>query len=99
MTTGRPFTSTASAQHLAIVTRAAGAHLAAKLDEFASDERTLTDELCDMLCIWSQQFRSAQATAGSHLDATLPSTTFHFTLRKTTTSEEVKTGADLELVV
>ena len=32
-----------------------GAHIASKLQSLGSDERTLTDELCDMFLIWSQE--------------------------------------------
>jgi hypothetical protein len=65
------------------------------LSEFNSDERTLTDELCDMLCIWSQSFPSTVPPALG----TLPGATFDLSVRKTTTSEEVATGADLELTL
>lgn len=73
--------------------KSVGAHLAAKLQLFHTDERTLTDELCDMLCIWlGMQAR--------HLPLAAPSSrSFKLTLSKTTTSEEVKNGADLELFV
>ena len=36
------------------------AHVASKLQEFGTDERTLTDELCDMFCIWSDAARIDQ---------------------------------------
>ncbi len=39
---------------LTAITGSIGSHIAAKLQAFGSDERTLTDELCDMLLIWSQ---------------------------------------------
>jgi hypothetical protein len=73
--------------------KSVGAHLAAKLQSFCSDERTLTDELCDMLCIWlGIQSNIVSSTPSS-------ASVFRITLSKTTSSEEVKTGADLELVV
>ena len=73
--------------------KSVGAHLAAKLQLFHTDERTLTDELCDMLCIWlGMQARHKPDPATSPWS-------FLLTLSKTTTSEEVKNGADLELFV
>jgi len=71
--------------------RSVGAHLAAKLSRFQSDERTLTDELCDMLAIWLE-FASA-------IPAPTPWPTFELTLSKTTPREERKIGADLELII
>lgn len=73
--------------------KSVGAHLAAKLQLFHTDERTLTDELCDMLCIWlgMQPRHRPTAPTSSH--------SFTLTLSKTTTSEEVKNGADLELFI
>ena len=68
-----------------------GAHLAAKLDCFSTDERTLTDELCDMLCIWLV----IQVMTGRHATSSL----FDLSLAKTTTAEETEHGADLELIV
>jgi hypothetical protein len=70
--------------------KSVGAHLAAKLQLFQTDERTLTDELCDMLCIWLQ-IQSSQPQSGA-----VPVT---LTLSKTTAKEEAKIGADLELIV
>jgi hypothetical protein len=71
--------------------KSVGAHLSAKLQLFRTDERTLTDELCDMLCIWlAMQAHHPTQGAGS---------SFKLTLGKTTCAEEVRNGADLELVV
>jgi hypothetical protein len=64
-----------------------GAHLAAKLETFGSDERTLTDELCDMLSIWISGLKSAGPLA------------FELDVAKITARLEAKIGADLELVV
>ncbi|MBF4991858.1 hypothetical protein [Methylophilus sp. QUAN] len=72
--------------------KSVGAHVAAKLELFNSDERTLTDELCDMLCIWLGK-------EGKFLDTSHGSQSFKFTLGKTTVSEEAFNGADLELIV
>lgn len=73
--------------------KSVGAHLAAKLQLFHTDERTLTDELCDMLCIWLGMHACHPTTP------TAASRTFMLTISKTTTSEEAKNGADLELCV
>lgn len=92
MSTASTFT-----QHLTIAdipkpAKSVGAHLAAKLELFCTDERTLTDELCDMLCIWL----GMQAGSGT---STPSGPSFDLTVSKTTTAEEVNTGADLELIV
>lgn len=70
-----------------------GAHLAAKLELFGTDERTLTDELCDMLCIW--------LNLGSILPHSSSATSpkFTLTLGKTTAADEAKNGADLDLTI
>jgi hypothetical protein len=75
---------------LAPILDSISAHLGAKLGEFISDERTLTDELCDMACIW---------TGSAPVYPWYPPSPFVLALRKTTTSEEVWMGADLELVI
>jgi len=71
-----------------------GAHLSAKLQCFGTDERTLTDELCDMLCIWlgieAQRRHAATPTGLSAIN---------LLMSKTTPAEEVRNGADLELIV
>lgn len=72
--------------------KSVGAHLAAKLQCFGTDERTLTDELCDMLCIW---LGIANGTSLRHTALAA----FTITLSKTTSNEEVINGADLELIV
>jgi hypothetical protein len=71
--------------------KSAGAHLSAKLELFHTDERTLTDELCDMLCIWL----GMQA----EFSASTSPLAFDLTLSKTTVGEEAQNGADLELIV
>ena len=63
-----------------------GAHLAAKLEAFGSDERTLTDELCDMLCIWLKSSSAQQPV-------------IRIQLGKTTPNEEALNGADLRLII
>lgn len=101
MPTGRLFSARLSLPALVSAANSIGAHLAAKLGEFASDERTLTDELCDMFCIWSQ----LTPNLGSLLPAdaaflrALPKSQFRLDLRKTTAPEEANIGADLELAI
>ena len=93
MPTASTFTRWVSLADIPPPVKSVGAHLAAKLQLFQTDERTLTDELCDMLSIWlAMQPSSRPAIAPTP-------TTFLLTLSKTTTSEEVKNGADLELFV
>jgi hypothetical protein len=69
------------------IAHSVGAHLAAKLQEFENDERTLTDELCDMLCAWCAAITSPQVLS-------IP-----LTLTKITPPVEAKIGADLEFIV
>jgi hypothetical protein len=90
MPTATTFSTKITIPDLIEPSKAVGAHLAAKLDCFCTDERTLTDELCDMLCIWIAEMTKGAGSVG-------PS--FLFSLSKTTSAEEVKNGADLELVV
>jgi len=52
MPTGNPFRGRDTIIDVLSPVQSVGAHLAAKLQSFASDEFTLTGELCDMLCIW-----------------------------------------------
>ncbi|TFZ03399.1 hypothetical protein [Ramlibacter rhizophilus] len=90
MTTAFSFTQRLSVADIPAPAQSVGAHLAAKLQIFQTDERTLTDELCDMMCIWlgMQTRRSPKSVKD-----------FTLTLSKTTTAEEVKNGADLELLI
>lgn len=92
MSTASTFTQALSIPDLLSPTKSVGAHLAAKLQVFHTDERTLTDELCDMLCIWLGM-ESCQYPGG------LSSPLFTLTLSKTTIAQEVKNGADLEFIV
>jgi hypothetical protein len=79
-----------------------GAHVAAKLEVFASDERTLTDDLCDMFFIWagigSQQLRITDAFE-ERIFSALPNDIVETIFRKTTVFEEANIGADLRLLV
>lgn len=92
MSTASTFTQHLTMADIPEPAKSVGAHLAAKLELFYTDERTLTDELCDMLCIWlgMQAVHSTSLSSGPSFD---------LTVSKTTTAEEVKTGADLELIV
>lgn len=92
MSTASTFTQTLRIGDIPAPVKSVGAHLGAKLELFCTDERTLTDELCDMLCIWlgMKSYRRSTTIAGPSFD---------LTISKTTTAEEVKTGADLELIV
>jgi hypothetical protein len=91
MGTASYFNARVSIQDLIAPAKSVGAHLAAKLDCFFSDERTLTDELCDMFCIWLAVEISARRF--------IPALTFDLRLAKTTPAEESECGADLELIV
>lgn len=93
MSTASTFTRRLDLSDIPQPAKSVGAHLAAKLQLFQTDERTLTDELCDMLCIWLGMHAHRRPHAIS------PSKSFTLTLSKTTTAEEVKNGADLELLV
>lgn len=93
MPTTKPFTIS----HINIVdlidpAQSIGAHLSSKLESFLSDERTLTDELCDMMCIWSSGHHHLRSSPTSRFS-------FDFTVKKTTQREEASSGADLELII
>jgi len=90
MSTATSFSATVSMLTAKPPFQSIGSHLSAKLECFNTDERTLTDELCDMLCIWLMH---------AH-DPNLPVVDkFTLSLRKTTVHQEVVNGADLELRV
>lgn len=84
------FTVLTNTTHIAHAGRSLGAHLAAKLECFGTDERTLTDELCDMLCIWLNHTSTHPPPTGSPIQ---------LRLAKTTAKQEAINGADLRLVV
>ncbi|TMN16199.1 hypothetical protein [Pseudoxanthomonas sp. X-1] len=86
MPTNFSFTATTDLHGVKACGQSIGAHIAAKLESFGSDERTLTDELCDMLCIWLK----------SHPRA---SPAIQIKLQKSTPNEESQNGADLRLVI
>lgn len=75
-----------------------GAHLAAKLEQFGTDERTLTDELCDMFMIWCQVAEERQRSSPPPPSAgRFASRPLHVDFSKTTQQEEATVGADLLL--
>jgi hypothetical protein len=92
MSTAFSFTRRLDMSEIPAPVQSVGAHLSAKLEMFQTDERTLTDELCDMLCIWLGMPGHSPAPSTSSL-------AFSLFLSKTTTAEEVNNGADLELIV
>ncbi|HJP96739.1 MAG TPA: hypothetical protein VJ843_05230 [Candidatus Saccharimonadales bacterium] len=51
----RDYTVQTSVGALLTIMDSLGAHVGSKLQLFATDERTLTDDLCDMFYIWAQQ--------------------------------------------
>jgi hypothetical protein len=96
----RSFPSAVSVQDLVPILDSLGAHVAAKLDHFATDERTLTDELCDMFYIWAQSPNRRQTrTAADRRPLPLPIITLPVVLSKTTQQEEAVIGCDLALAV
>ena len=89
----RNFSARTDLATLPEITNSLGAHLAAKLQEFASDERTLTDEFCDMTCIW------ASSSNASNLRTPPSGITARLEIEKVSTQREAQIGADLELIV
>jgi hypothetical protein len=73
---------------LAAVVDSIGAHIASKLEGFGNDERTLTDELVDMWCLWAAAPPDLPTSGAFTLDLT-----------KVSQTEESASGADLELVL
>lgn len=91
MAVTRRFPARVSIDALFAVLDSLGAHLAAKLEQFGTDERTLTDELCDMFFIWclgrfSARRRTSQVSPAFELDAEVT---------KTSQQEEAVVGTDL----
>jgi hypothetical protein len=91
MSLTRRFPAQIELRNLVEILNSLGSHLAAKLEHFGSDERTLTDELCDMFYIWCQ----APRTSSSQLKALLGSLRLDIEVSKTTQNEESIVGADL----
>jgi hypothetical protein len=73
------------------------AHVSAKLESFSSAEPTLTDELCDMFCIWAQpryQPRDGELSDVLRDYTGLDTTTVALEINKTTQRVEGTNGAD-----
>lgn len=93
MPTSVPFTRFVEISDIIGPSKSVGSHLASKLELFLSDERTLTDELCDMLCIWlDRRFLGLPPASPGP-------TTFNLFLQKVSPSREAVIGADLELII
>lgn len=79
-----------------------GSHAAAKLEHFATDERTLTDDFCDMFYIWARDPRPADILDRfrHHPGYTIPNiATLPVVISKTTQQAEAVVGADLAFTV
>ena len=98
MPTAFSYSATVSMPNVALAFNSVGAHIAAKLDSFDSDERTLTDELCDMSCVWNVHGARILTVQGAQTGG-LPSATFQITFGKISSREEAFNGADLRLVL
>lgn len=92
MAVTRKFPAAIELTRLIEILNSLGAHLSAKLDHFATDERTLTDELCDMFYIWCQSNTHLRRPGSSGL-------VLEMEVSKTTQQEEAVVGADLGLHV
>jgi len=91
----RSFPARISIADLLPIADSLGAHVAAKLEHFATDERTLTDELCDMFYIWTQSKRRPRRPLASALARFV----MHVVMSKTTQQEEAAVGADLAITI
>lgn len=77
-----------------------GAHLSAKLAQFGTDERTLTDELCDMFLIWSEQAMSRPPHVRTPPRVRhIPDIEVPIVISKTTQQAEAQIGADLAITI
>jgi len=92
----RNFTSKISIAELFPIFDSLGAHVAAKLEQFGTDERTLTDDWCDMFYIWSQHPNARLNLRGGR---TFPHQSFPVLVSKTTQQEEATVGADLAITI
>jgi hypothetical protein len=90
MSTTNPVHATIDILSLVSTLNSVGAHIGAKLGAFHSDERTLTDELCDMFAIWS----AAPATSSSSSLGTID-----MTIQKLTAYQEKRIGGDFEIII
>jgi hypothetical protein len=85
----RQFPVTLYPSQLITISRALGCHVACKLETFASDERTLTDDLCDMFLIWS--YKTVPPPPNEQ--------PLNVVLTKSTQDEESKHGIELQIRV
>lgn len=104
MAVTRTFPAKTSLKQLMPIMNSLGAHVAAKLGHFGSDERTLTDDLCDMFYIWAQRPELGSFLRGipveeQNLINRLPDRPLDVIITKTTQQEEAAVGADLGLRV
>ena len=81
-----PVTVRINLRQLPPITDSLGAHIAAKLARFGSDERTLTEEPCDMMYLWALQFSGGSAPS----IPACPSLDFDLTIVKVSHREEAK---------
>jgi len=100
MGTSRKVTRRVDLQTLVGATNSLGAHIGAKLGSFHSDERTLTDELCDMFAIWAERHPRLGKSAPRSSAATTPRTVpLQVTIQKLTPKDESRRGGDFELEI
>lgn len=96
----RTFPAQLSLKQLVPIINSLGAHVAAKLGHFGTDERTLTDDLCDMFFTWAKSSRMPDfAGADQQLIDAVPNRQFDIEITKTTQQEEAAIGADLAVRV
>lgn len=97
----RTFPATVSLANLVCMANSLGAHVAAKLGHFGTDERTLTDDLCDMFYTWARigEMRVPMSADERRLIAVLPSRQIDVEISKTTQQKESEIGADLAIRV
>lgn len=98
----RRTSTSVSVGDLITVLDSAAAHVAAKLYQFGTDERTLTDELCDMFSIWTSMANSAagySAPSRLSIPPKVLNRVLDLEVRKSTQSQEADTGADLAISI
>ena len=88
------FSVSADISLLPEIANSLGSHLAAKLQGFASDERTLTDEFCDMICIWSMHSSGYSAPGAPVVVQPIV-----LDINKISPQVEIVIGADLEFII
>jgi len=91
----RDFEATISIGKLFAILDSISAHVAAKLELFGADERTLTDDLCDMFCLWPELDNRGYS------DPTIPvlDKLLNLKIHKTSQKQEAELGADLAIRV